>query len=503
MKPCYKLVVVLLISVTVVLCDKMTEESYVSNEKSDHNENSEDVFVPTKEWKHVKPGQAIPRGLHVRINLETGEREAKLLDEEKTDTDDTLTSAVLNLNPDIEETEQRDSSRRLDPEELKQSLKKIKQENIPEDGKQNTFRSYEELKKEMEKINLQIKSEYEIVKQLVQDYKNLKEDAKKVAVLNDLEFYMHQFDNALDFVKMGGFKNIVLPALNASGDGVRSAAAFLLGSASQSNPKVQIAALEMNALPHLIRLVSFDHDNDVRNKALYAISSIVRHFPLAQQALINHGGISTFAKIFATDSADLLKLQLKIVTLLSDLLMERNFAANHANDLVRNLQQLAGNESVGNASNSGQEKENLMKESEHNSEKLRQYDAVGLEKILVEQGYCFLFPRLLTQLRSDSKRTRREDLSSLHGRPLREEHDVVEKVVQAMLSLSRSCQKEFQLNRIVIQQLTDRYANLSKQEKGELMNTSAVETDSGDLYYTKLFNMCRKLSSDLKFHDEL
>ena len=31
-------------------------------------------------------GQAIPRGLHVRLNLETGEREAKLLDEnERTD----------------------------------------------------------------------------------------------------------------------------------------------------------------------------------------------------------------------------------------------------------------------------------------------------------------------------------------------------------------------------------------------------------------------------------
>jgi nucleotide exchange factor SIL1 len=31
-------------------------------------------------------GQAIPRGLHVRLNLETGEREAKLLDKnERTD----------------------------------------------------------------------------------------------------------------------------------------------------------------------------------------------------------------------------------------------------------------------------------------------------------------------------------------------------------------------------------------------------------------------------------
>ncbi|KAJ3626630.1 hypothetical protein MTP99_017110 [Tenebrio molitor] len=43
------------------------------------NENEDnDVFVPTKEWQTVKKGQKIPKGLHVRINLETGLTEAKL-----------------------------------------------------------------------------------------------------------------------------------------------------------------------------------------------------------------------------------------------------------------------------------------------------------------------------------------------------------------------------------------------------------------------------------------
>jgi hypothetical protein len=40
---------------------------------------SEKPFVATNEWQKIEPGQAIPKGLHVRINLQTGEREARLL----------------------------------------------------------------------------------------------------------------------------------------------------------------------------------------------------------------------------------------------------------------------------------------------------------------------------------------------------------------------------------------------------------------------------------------
>ena len=39
------------------------------------------MFIPTNEWKPIKKDQGIPRGLHVRLNVQTGEREAKLLDD--------------------------------------------------------------------------------------------------------------------------------------------------------------------------------------------------------------------------------------------------------------------------------------------------------------------------------------------------------------------------------------------------------------------------------------
>ena len=38
-------------------------------------------FVATNEWQEIKEGQSIGKGLHVRLNLQTGIKEAKLMDE--------------------------------------------------------------------------------------------------------------------------------------------------------------------------------------------------------------------------------------------------------------------------------------------------------------------------------------------------------------------------------------------------------------------------------------
>lgn len=41
---------------------------------------SDGVFHPTREWQEVRDGQSIPPGLHVRMDLQTGIKEAKLMD---------------------------------------------------------------------------------------------------------------------------------------------------------------------------------------------------------------------------------------------------------------------------------------------------------------------------------------------------------------------------------------------------------------------------------------
>ena len=113
---------------------------------------------------------------------------------------------------------------------MKEALKKIKNDAKDSVKSGDSFRSYEEIKEEMKKIEQSIKTEYEIVKELVASYISLDEDdSGRQAILNDLEFYVHQYDNAQDFVKMGGFKDVVLPALNSTDRDLRSSAAFLIG----------------------------------------------------------------------------------------------------------------------------------------------------------------------------------------------------------------------------------------------------------------------------------
>jgi hypothetical protein len=235
--------------------------------------------------------------------------------------------------------------------------------------------------------------------------------------------------------------------------------------------------------------------------------------------------MTAFAGIFLTDSADLIKLQLKIVTLLGDIILEKDMAAQRLRDHKRD----ESSESTSDA-----EKEMLV-------EKLRQYEAAGVEKVLVEQNFCRLLPRFLLSIRKvDDKHTRREDMSSVQGRPLREEHDVVEKVIQAMLILTRSCRTDFQSFRSHIQilgerweskyyhivwllrnkkescahvlislffslSLITRYHKLKSLEEAEINSrSSGAEQDSIDLYYSKIHDMCQKLWTELEIsRDEL
>lgn len=69
----------------LVNSDDSASESGVDMEVTKNAESSIDdegleVFQPTAEWQTIQLGQGIPPGLHVRMNLQTGQKEAKLMD---------------------------------------------------------------------------------------------------------------------------------------------------------------------------------------------------------------------------------------------------------------------------------------------------------------------------------------------------------------------------------------------------------------------------------------
>lgn len=95
----------------MILVDENPVEEDTSNDNDNNNNRRHsfdikfdetgdglDTFVPTKEWQVIKPGQAIPKGIHVRLNIQTGEREGKLLDEAESQTEkvNTISESISN-----------------------------------------------------------------------------------------------------------------------------------------------------------------------------------------------------------------------------------------------------------------------------------------------------------------------------------------------------------------------------------------------------------------------
>ncbi|NWI42037.1 SIL1 factor, partial [Picathartes gymnocephalus] len=145
--------------------------------------------------------QAVPAGSHVRLNMQTGEREAKLPDRE-------------NWESDKREERRRKRYRHawgwvdvdansFTSEELKKALAKMKESEKAErkvsflflkQGRvRKKFRPIEQLKEEFEKLNMKMETDYEIMVKLISKFNSSASTLdEKVAALYDLEYYVHQ-----------------------------------------------------------------------------------------------------------------------------------------------------------------------------------------------------------------------------------------------------------------------------------------------------------------------
>ncbi|NXR41818.1 SIL1 factor, partial [Zosterops hypoxanthus] len=141
--------------------------------------------------------QAVPAGSHVRLNLQTGEREAKLPDRENGESDTREERRRKRLGKvDV-------NANSFTSEELKKALAKMKESEKAERKvsflflKQCTvrkkFRPIEQLKEEFEKLNMKIETDYEIMVKLISKFNSSASTLdEKVAALYDLEYYVHQ-----------------------------------------------------------------------------------------------------------------------------------------------------------------------------------------------------------------------------------------------------------------------------------------------------------------------
>lgn len=190
-----------------------------------------EVFHPTQEWQTLQPGQAVPAGSHVRMNLQTGVNEVKLQQEDKFQNN--LKGFKRGRRLDI-------NANTYTSQDLKSALAKFKEGTEMENSKdelarqatvKQLFRPIEELKKEFDELNVVLETDMQIMVRLINKFNSSSSSLEeKVAALFDLEYYVHQMDNAQDLLSFGGLQ-VVINGLNSTEPLVKEYAAFVLGAA--------------------------------------------------------------------------------------------------------------------------------------------------------------------------------------------------------------------------------------------------------------------------------
>ncbi|XP_029439562.1 nucleotide exchange factor SIL1 isoform X1 [Rhinatrema bivittatum] len=416
-----------------------TENEEVTVEDELDPEDQE-AFYPTREWQTVKPGQAVPAGLHMRLNLQTGKNEARIPDPENEK------NGMKYKKKDKRLGKVNVDSNLYTPQELKKALAKFKEgvtesteeEKAKLEGIKQKFRPIDELKKEFEELNMQIETDFEIMTKLISKFNSSNSSLdEKAAALNDLEYYVHQVDNAQNMLCVGGLQ-LVINELNGTEAVLKELSAFVLGSALSSNPKVQVEAIEGGALQKLLMILGTEQPLSLKKKALFALSSMLRHFPYAQQQFLKHGGLQILRSFFREKGAEVLCI--RVVTLLYDMIVEKAL-----------LHDFEGN-------------------SEQMKEKIEQYEQINLVPVIMEQGWCTI-------------------ISDLLGMP---EHDTREKVLKTVHLLMASCRDQYRED-----QKLNSTLNILRREYEELVSEEQ-KSGENDSYFRELLINVNEILQNLR-----
>jgi hypothetical protein len=277
-------------------------------------------------------GQKVPQGLHYRINLATGYKEAKILEEEN---EKTSLMPVEEETKDDEKTDVEMARKRL---EL--ALKNIPADKFDDDTEEKIkeiskkFRSYKELKEDLKELKLDMKSEMEIMNSLLEEMssENLKVETK-LKVLEDIEYLCHNIDNSLHFISIGGLEKILIPNLSLNDTKISpelvQRSMRVLAVILQNNIEAKSYVIEKtNIANYLINILSKSVNSDHQSTAIFAFGSLVRNNPNVTKGFngqvpseIFKKGMTVLIELIGNPKTAL-KPALKALSLIGDVLNE-------------------------------------------------------------------------------------------------------------------------------------------------------------------------------------
>ncbi|XP_050738335.1 hsp70-binding protein 1-like isoform X1 [Eriocheir sinensis] len=131
-----------------------------------------------------------------------------------------------------------------------------------------------------------------------------------------IEEHADDMNYAIDLYKMGAFP-VFVRCLDSPHSSLRVGAAGLIGDVCQNNLQCQQSMITLNVVPQLLHMVDGDEDINVRVKALYALSCLIRDFPDGEKEFMKAEG---FSYLMRAMQSGVEKLVVKSAFLLSRLI---------------------------------------------------------------------------------------------------------------------------------------------------------------------------------------
>lgn len=267
--------------------------------------------------------QPVPQGLHIRIDLSTGKREAKLLDSDSTNDEN---STVSELAP-VYETDPVIQYDNKYAEEIKKRVKEMK-------GWKKSFST------ELEVLD-KLMAEFIKLKDQILNREVVVEESKVKAglsLLGNIEFIVGQIDSANHFVVNQGIEKIIIPGItNHTHIELKSKMLNILGIILQNNPFTQIQAFEKNIGEHLNYILSVSKLSQELKACMFAYGSLIRGQPEIQRVVLAKGGTGFMLTLLQKEIN--LDVKVKILTLISDLLLETSVQSNNDFSIERMLEE--------------------------------------------------------------------------------------------------------------------------------------------------------------------
>ena len=287
-----------------------------------------EIFEPTPEFQEVKSGQMLPRGLHIRMNLETGTQEAKLVAENPPRDEVVAVEIAQGDHPEEYEVNQGHGvglshGSHGDLAEVKKGRTDVVHVEDQEERvlEKMTPERLQELREIWDVIMQAADSEPSKLREMTKVLRNSSSTEMQILeALEELEPIVRLLEYGKDFVTIGGMPSLVELLGHPTAE-VRTRAARVLAASLQSNLAVQeYCHGELQLLPKLLDALSGELDLLAKRRLLLAFSCLVRSHPAATAEVLTQGHLQVLSSLYLNTVDETFRK--RCVTLVTDLVNE-------------------------------------------------------------------------------------------------------------------------------------------------------------------------------------